>query len=198
MWPLLKIHRTMQGQECRRAEWTGWGGEWLSGHDSYPHGAMSPAQRLQLFTESSAVFLTRQILPVMSDVFLKQKWNVRRWKITAVLEDLFPCSKNRILKQLCFSTVWISPRSEKVTKFLSKKTYPLTPCVLGYLSPHPPTPGDASHWAGKMTHGALKQTEFIELDVGKEPKWIIISSLALRGASTTPRPLQPGKKELCF
>lgn len=69
------------GQESKVAK-EGEGGDFcnLSGQNSYPDCTISPAQMLQLSAEAPAVFLTRQIMLMMSDSFLKQKWNVRRWK----------------------------------------------------------------------------------------------------------------------
>lgn len=163
----------------------------LSGQNSYPHWAMSPAQRLQLFAKAPAVFLTRQILPVMSEIFLKQKWNMRRWKITPLLEDVFPCFGNCSLKRLRFSALWISPRSVKIYISLQKPTRWLP--VLLVISP----PCHASHWEGKWLTGSkanwihwITRWKRAEVSHHRIPRsaW----------GSTTPRPLQPEEKEPCF
>lgn len=129
-------------------------------------------QGLQLSAKAPAVFLTRQSMLVMSGFLLRQKGNVRKWKIRGLLEDVFPCFGNVFLNNDIFHPAGFPPRSLKV--YFSCVNNPWQNLPVGslssWLSHHPAMQVTEQ---GKWLM-ALKKTQFIELDIGKEPKWVMV------------------------
>lgn len=165
-------------QECRRAEWTGLGGMTLTSVDKTvthteqwaQHKGCSCLQRHpQYFWHGKSYRWCQKFFLNKSETWEGEKLH-HCWKMFSLV------SGTVALNDYVFPHSGSPPGLWKST-FLYENLPVGSLCF--WLSHHPVMQVTERENDSR----ALKQTEFIELHVGKEPKWVITASLSLPGVA---------------